>query len=207
MLKKDRWVKRISYSLANSLALYKNESHEQKYQYYYSLQILLGTVIEIIFLVLIGYLLNMVFEIILCITVFASIRFFSGGFHQDTYKKCFITTLFIISAQVIISKYIYVYNSLYTNSITLLLSLFIIYKNSPCDTINKPISSKDRIIKFKILSVILTVFWSLISIYFINSNSILATCITIAVFSQALTTTNFIAGKAPIKQKNCASAQ
>jgi Membrane protein putatively involved in post-translational modification of the autoinducing quorum-sensing peptide len=91
---------------------------------------------------------------IIILIFFAPIRLFTGGYHAKTYWGCFFITFVIFSLIITIGKY------LSFNTITLILSLVVsfilvcIY--APVDNINKRIKNKERKLKLKYFSIIIT---------------------------------------------------
>lgn len=70
---------------------------KQQYQYsvtyVYGFELLVSSIIETGALILIGGLIGKFVETILFIISFSSIRFFSGGYHANSYLKCFVVTM------------------------------------------------------------------------------------------------------------------
>lgn len=61
--------------------------------YIYGFELLVSSVIETISLLLIGLLTGKLIDTIIFIISFSSIRVFSGGYHANSYLKCFIVTV------------------------------------------------------------------------------------------------------------------
>ena len=61
--------------------------------YIYGFELLVSSVIETISLLLIGLLTGKLIDTIIFIISFSSIRVFSGGYHANSYLKCFIVTI------------------------------------------------------------------------------------------------------------------
>lgn len=61
--------------------------------YVYGFELLVSSIIETGALILIGGLIGKFVETILFIISFSSIRFFSGGYHANSYLKCFVVTM------------------------------------------------------------------------------------------------------------------
>lgn len=59
--------------------------------YAYSLEVLLGTVLEIALIIFLSFLTNILTTTVICLAVFSSIRFFGGGVHCSTYLRCLVT--------------------------------------------------------------------------------------------------------------------
>ena len=61
--------------------------------YVYGFELILSSIIETVALLFIGFLIGKSVETILFLFSFSSIRFFSGGYHANSYLKCFAVTL------------------------------------------------------------------------------------------------------------------
>lgn len=81
--------------LAKSLAIFLGErlqaDQDQIEVFAYSLEVLLGTVFEILTIIFLAFLLNIPGTTGICLLVFSSIRFLGGGVHCNTYFKCLVT--------------------------------------------------------------------------------------------------------------------
>ena len=62
--------------------------------YVYGFELLISSIIETGALLFVGFLIGKFIETILFLFSFSSIRFFSGGYHANSYIKCFVVTLF-----------------------------------------------------------------------------------------------------------------
>lgn len=91
---------------------------------------------------------------------FCALRIIAGGYHAETYLKCFFTSLFIFIA--IITTATYIYLSTYAKLLILLIAFIITGFYAPVDHPNKPIISPLRRKKFKYLSLFMVVFLGLI---------------------------------------------
>ena len=61
--------------------------------YVYGFELIISSIIETGALLLVGFLIGKFVETILFLVSFSSIRFFSGGYHANSYFKCFAVTL------------------------------------------------------------------------------------------------------------------
>ena len=89
---------------------------------------------------------------------FCSLRAFSGGYHANTYWGCFFLSLFIFGIVIIMGKIVLLGNNV--TVILLFLSLILVTIFSPVDNINKRIKSRERKLRLKYLSIIITVILS-----------------------------------------------
>lgn len=61
--------------------------------YVYGFELIISSIIETSALLLVGFLIGKIIETMLFLFSFSSIRFFSGGYHANSYLKCFAVTL------------------------------------------------------------------------------------------------------------------
>jgi len=151
-----RFIKKWSYGCAFSLARQLNENHEKRGVYYYAFQIIIGSAVKAAAMALISLLLGIFKETVAVMAFFISLRVIAGGFHMDTYGKCFAasTAIFLLSGALV--KYVGPY--LGTVQIAILaaavffLGLGAVIKWAPADTPNKPITKLEQIKRLKKMS-------------------------------------------------------
>jgi accessory gene regulator B len=106
--------------------------------YIYGIEIMLSTLLEIIAILVSALLFSALKEGIIFIFLFMSLRIFSGGYHAETYRKCFRVTvgsfwatLFVanVSANLFEEKILYCF--LAFASIYIILRAPIVNKNQP----------------------------------------------------------------------------
>lgn len=199
-------LKKISYFFAKALADKKKESHQQKYIYFYSLQIVLGTLLEIIAIILISWIFGFLIQAIVCLIVFVSIRLYSQGFHADTYAGCFTITVSLILGIPLLAIYFIGNISLILSILIFILSIIITYIYAPSDHIEKPIVSEIYRKELKIKALILNLIWFLIyiALFLINKYSYLTSIIVLATLTEAITILPFVNTKTSSYNINCA---
>lgn len=108
---------------------------------------------------------------IVVLIFFCPIRLFSGGYHAKTYWGCFFITLAIFSMIIILGKYAALSSDILM--ILLVVSFIIVCIFSPVDNINKKIKSKERRLKLKhcstIVTLLLIILCYFIPNYFLNT--------------------------------------
>ncbi len=133
--------------------------------YIYGIQITLSNLINFIIVFGIGFLTHTLLEIGLFYSIFVSIRFFCGGYHADSYGKCF--SLFALTCLM----YLGILNMIlaFTKSQTLLLIIALavlgicILKMAPIEHGNRPFTPDERRL-FRKRAIQLYVFWSVVGI-------------------------------------------
>lgn len=118
---------------------------------------------------------------LIAVAFFGISRIFAGGYHADTYLRCFLLTLFILSLGIITGSQ---FGLPFAARIFLeLVSIIIALVFAPVDHPNKPIISVERRKRFKYLSV--AVFIILAGITFLFEDRAAATAVMI-LFLEAL---------------------
>ena len=82
---------KLAKTLAGLLGEKLQADQDQIEIFAYSLEVLLGTVLEIFTILFLAFLLNILGPTSICLLVFSSIRFLGGGVHCNTYLKCLVT--------------------------------------------------------------------------------------------------------------------
>lgn len=169
-----RFIKAWSYKCALQLSQSMNESHAKRRVYYFGFEVVIGTLVKLVLLLIAAYLLNILIPAIVIITVFSTLRVIAGGYHAETYGKCFTASLILFIAFGFIAQYTYSYWSLmYVSvlaSISFLGTLFVIIKWVPADTPNRPITRQEEILKFKKYSIVFLGIWLATQVIFIMNN-------------------------------------
>ena len=122
--------------------------------YIYGFELLVSSVIETISLLLIGLLTGKLIDTIIFIISFSSIRVFSGGYHANSYLKCFIVTV-AYYLLVLFSAYIML---AFPNRTIILIAIITLFLSLILFILMSPVKSKGKSIlnykKQKILSII-----------------------------------------------------
>ena len=122
--------------------------------YIYGFELLVSSVIETISLLLIGLLTGKLIDTIIFIISFSSIRVFSGGYHANSYLKCFIVTV-AYYLLVLFSAYIML---AFPNRTIILIAIITLFLSLILFILMSPVKSKGKSIlnykKQKMLSII-----------------------------------------------------
>ena len=168
-----RFIEALSYSGADYLMKQKGENHEKRRVYFYGFQIIIGAVVKFLILLVLALATGTILPSFLMTIVFASLRMIAGGYHMDTFGRCLGVSIFMFIMFSLIARYThqywYNYQIITFAIITILFSLFSLYKWAPSDNPNRPITDSSEIKMFKKLSIIYLGIWTIISfilIYF-----------------------------------------
>jgi len=193
-----RYIKLISYILSkylhNKIQKYHNQGYDMgkcaKYNiqvYYYGFQIIIGGINKFILLIISGLLLNILPQLLLTTISFASLRFWTGGLHLDSYPKCSYISLLSFTLTALLAKYIIL--NQFISMLIFLFVLFLILIYAPIEHPNKPIKENKKI-KFKIIALfVLTI---LVIIYSLTHNVIISNSIIYGILLAGLISTPIV---------------
>ena len=142
---------------------------------------------------LIAIILGLFKESIVFFMAFSILRVHNGGYHSDSYLKCFITSSLSFFTTIIIGKILFEYITFPVVIILLLFAIMIVFKYAPIESENKPLGIK-RKAKFKKRSRIIVIVESIviISILLLNKELIeYGVLMTLAVTLLAITSIPF----------------
>lgn len=158
-----------------SFLYYNNYIDSDKYDYevyVYGFEILIASILNSVAILLIGLLFNRFMHSIVFLACYCPLRQFAGGYHADTYKRCFFTFIVIFLLTIFLSNglghielkpLIILFSILNWGSICLL---------SPVEHVNNPLMDTERI-KYKknarLIATIILLFISISNKYYIYS--------------------------------------
>ena len=122
----------------------------------YGLKRIKMLITDMIFTMVMGILLGVFIESILFHVSFVLLRLVAGGYHSPTEKKCKIDSAIITFLSIIVLKYIYFNNIIMSCSFHLFIN-FIIIRESPIESGNKPLSPNERRVNHNKVIVILII--------------------------------------------------
>jgi len=128
----------------------------------FGLECLLSEASKIIIYALLFYFLSLIKEFMTALIFFSLVRAFAGGYHEETYWRCFITSLFFLGLCVFLGISINI--TIYAKIAIIVFSIIAAYILSPIDHPNKPIISKHRRKVLKHLSIVMIIILGLIGI-------------------------------------------
>lgn len=124
------------------LFLKKNIINEDELPVYqYGMQVLIGNIAGMLTVLIVGILISRLVESIIFITIYATLRIYTGGYHARTPLVCNIVFLGTYLVTVMLEA-LKVNNSVVW--IMYLLSCLIILRFSPIENVNKELDEKDK---------------------------------------------------------------
>lgn len=147
----------------------------------FGLECLLGEISKIGVYCIVFYFMGFLNEFFISILFFSSLRLLAGGFHEDTYLRCLVTSFLIFLAIIFAGTYLnfpFVLRIVFS-----IVSIILVYIYAPVDHPNKPIISKLRRKRFKYSSILVCTAYCIVSLIIPEKYGIYA---LLAVFSEAV---------------------
>lgn len=140
---------------------------KNKKLYEYGFEIMLANITNALIVLTIGILSSSLLEMTLFYFIFVSLRFYCGGYHAESYFKCFKLFALTCLLSLMIGKLI-IYCRV--QEMFLVASLIVqglcIYQMAPIENINKRLSQKEKAV-FRKKSWLVYCFWIVIGIFLI----------------------------------------
>lgn len=134
--------------------------------YIYGFQIIISTLIITMLLLILGIVLNKVILTLFFISTFIILRSCTGGYHAESFIGCFVITTLIYLSELLINCLLLDKYKTVLGMIFVIVSTLVIYRVSPVEHKNNPLSLDEKK-KFKKMSrIIISVIAVLISIGF-----------------------------------------
>ncbi len=146
------------------LLIKNNIIKDDEYDIYkYGFEMLVYFIFNISIALLIGVIFNRVIQTIIFLTCYCTIRQFTGGYHARNYTECTLTFMVMYIVINLIDINLDVDRYKYILLIMPILSTFVIYKISPLEHRNKPLTESDKG-KYRSIAIELSLIASLVSI-------------------------------------------
>lgn len=142
---------------------------EEMYDIYvYGFQLVLSFLLSVAVMLLIGVASNRVLNTILFLVVFVTLRSFTGGYHANTYGVCFLVTISVFVATLLLSEYIDI--NWLSYFLLIIVGLPILYIWAPVEHYNKPLDNDDKA-RCKMISIILFLSFNIVGMFFTIVNA------------------------------------
>jgi len=181
----DKISKAVSQKMLDASVI----SIEDKDIYYYGLQLIVSTIIKGMGLMIIAILFDKAIEALIFIGAFGILRINAGGFHLDTYFKCFVVT----SASMMLCIWIGSITPLqlvpYIIACALVITVLLVFRYAPVDNPNRPLSAREHR-KFRIRSIytIMIMVIIIIALYYVKTQLYKYLCIaSLSIMFEGLT--------------------
>ncbi|MFZ5969565.1 MAG: accessory gene regulator ArgB-like protein [Bacillota bacterium] len=148
----------------------------------FGLTCMIGELSKVLMYLIIFSMFQVIEYFLVGLVFFCILRLVAGGFHENTYWRCFFTSLLIFTIIVVTSSNVTL--SMTQKIFVVFMSLLLICRYAPVDHPNKPIISEVRRKRFKLLSIFMCLFLGTISLLLKDALSVAAVT---AIFLEALT--------------------
>ena len=133
--------------------------------YIYGFELLVSSIIETVVIILIGCLIGNLVETILFLISFSSIRLFSGGYHANSYLKCFVVTMISYELILIMTDMLSclsVNKIIFIALIIFVLSIVLFIKNCPVNSKGKTIFNPKKQKKLSIIALCINITFAVV---------------------------------------------
>lgn len=160
----------LSYFKRKITNQYPNYSSEKIDEIMYGVEGIYLTFEKAIIIFLIAAVLGIFKNIILLLIAFNTIRVFAFGVHASKSFICLISSSALFLTAAFLCKVITINTTLILILYPIFLFLMLLF--APADTVKRPLINKKKRIRFKTLSVLITIIYFIISILFIKNNEL-----------------------------------
>lgn len=163
-------ITEFSYSLANYMSKELELDEDKTDILRYGFEVIFGESLKIIVIFIIASLVGLTPYVLVCFLTIGIYRLFSGGYHSETYGRCFINSMILFLGLGKLTQLVLPY---FKPSVPLLFgfvivtfiwSLWIAFKWAPAETPNKPLSHAEKS-RQKKLSLLWVLLWFGVTTY------------------------------------------
>lgn len=169
----------VSEKIVKSLITIGVVPSDDKDLYQYGIRHGILMVINVLTIILIGFILGMVWQSIVFILAYIPVRTYSGGYHASTELKCYLFSVALIFVVLIGIKLI-PWNA-YICSIVTLCALMIIIRLAPVEDLNKPLEQKEKAVYKRRARIILVLLIGLALLFWLVGSTQIAISIIMAI--------------------------
>ena len=157
----DRIIQELAIKVFNRLNTNNNLTNDREL-YIHAIVLIAHEFLNYLIVLVVAVMVNLVIESIIYMVLFSIIRRYTGGFHAKTYLKCMLS---YIAFYLLFLEFYLVVNVRYIEIILILfvISVIYIYKTSPVQHVNNPLSIIEKHKYRKISMIVLFVFILLVS--------------------------------------------
>lgn len=166
---KAEMLRKISHSIAYFFVRKKIIDIEYIEIYQYGVEQIISTLTSVLTIIIMGLLSGNVLLAIIFLIFFIPLRIFTGGHHEDSYLRCYLSFIFIFIVEVFIVNTNVLSNYSSIAQILTIISIIIISILSPVEHKNKPLAKHTRK-KHKITAVTIVIIEFGIAFLLLNYN-------------------------------------
>lgn len=146
----------------------------------YGLESIYLAISKLIIISLIAIILDIFVEMIIYILIYNLLRLPSFGLHATKSWICLVSSTILFIGIPILCIYIYI--PIYIKSCIGIIGICLMFKNAPADTKKRPIVNKKRREIYKFISTILSIIFSILSIFL--TNNFISNCLIFSIILQ-----------------------
>lgn len=146
----------------------------------YGLESIYLAISKLIIISLIAIILDIFVEMIIYILIYNLLRLPSFGLHATKSWICLVSSTILFIGIPILCIYIYI--PIYIKSSIGIIGICLMFKNAPADTKKRPIVNKKRREIYKFISTILSIIFSILSIFL--TNNFISNCLIFSIILQ-----------------------
>lgn len=153
-------------------------------EYIYGLEITLSVFASYLSVLIIGLILGMLWQAMLFLFVFVSVRRFSGGFHFGSQLLCYLSMCVTCPTVLLIIKHSA--NNFIPTVIAMAISNVVLLIFSPVQAVEKPLDKKEKVVYGTIARLIIVVIDVIYAVLCFFGQYYIAKIITVTIFTAAI---------------------
>jgi len=120
------------------------DTNDEKEYYQYGIEITISSILNVILILVIGFITWNILESLIFLLLFIPIRQFTGGFHASTYFKCNLSFCIMFSVVLILYHYTGAILNTYLSILITFICILLIIAECPIENKNKPIPKERK---------------------------------------------------------------
>ncbi len=141
--------------------LQKKYIPEEEFEIYvYGYETIILSIIDFIIVMIAGIVFDKLFTMLVFFTMFITVRLYSGGYHANTVLKCKSIFFSLCIIMIIVSDFELPY---VLNILIMILYCITSFFIAPVENYNKPLTDDEKK-KYRIISIAMSLFWSIVAI-------------------------------------------
>lgn len=157
---------------------------EKAAEYIYGLELSLSVLSSYLSVIIIGAVMGMLWQSMLFLFLFVSIRRFAGGFHFKSQVMCYLCTCIICTVAFSIIKYSL--NNILSCTVVMVLSTLVLLVISPIPAIEKPLDDKEKIIYGRVSRIILVIISVAYAVLYFIQNVYISKIVAVSILTVAI---------------------
>ena len=150
-------LNKIAVKLAAEVLKGTGEGEEKKEVYVYGIELIISTGLLFATILMLSALCNDFMMGVIFLSVFAPLRLFTGGYHADTYGKCYVISILLYGITMLLQSILQ--PVIPARAIIFLLLLMAVYISlrAPVTHVNQPLSERRKQVNARVASVMVIV--------------------------------------------------